>query len=255
LTDPKEAGFAAPGIVVYGAAVSAGEASQLLHAGVRGVHLKTAELSSLIACLRTVAMGRVWMEESILIERRVGYPKNCGAARPELLCLPLGQPGSNRAERGTTTVGVRLRRQDSQIRCYSRSLRSARSCPVSCCVCMGKPNRPRKSRRRRVHGSKRGVLAEVLIKTPLGGFVGTWPSGDTRYCWGHSGNPRMKLSRYFSKPCYCFKTIYGRNCCGLAAGELTGSPNQRVRSALFKRNLAACRLRPNPSNLPVLDAY
>jgi hypothetical protein len=32
---------------------------------------------------------------------------------------------------------------------------------------------------------------------------------------------------------------HGRTRCGLAAGELTGSAIQRVRSALFKRNVAS----------------
>jgi hypothetical protein len=72
------------------------------------------------------------------------------AARPELLWLPLGQPGSNHAERGTTIVGVAVRRENSQIRYHSRSLRSLRSCPISSVRgYRRKPNRPRKSRSRR----------------------------------------------------------------------------------------------------------
>jgi two-component system nitrate/nitrite response regulator NarL len=98
LTNLKEGGFSAtPGIVVWGAAISPGEASQFLHAGVRGVHLKTAELSSFIACLRTVAVGRVWMEESILLERRVDYPKNGLTAREQQVLELLQQGLSNRA--------------------------------------------------------------------------------------------------------------------------------------------------------------
>jgi len=44
LTNLQEGGLGAPGIVVWGAAISPAEAGSLLHAGVRGVHLKTAEL-------------------------------------------------------------------------------------------------------------------------------------------------------------------------------------------------------------------
>jgi len=56
----------APNIVVWGEAMSAADTMRLLHAGVRGVLRKTAELSVLVACLRTVALGRIWMEDCIL---------------------------------------------------------------------------------------------------------------------------------------------------------------------------------------------
>ena len=41
------------------------EALRLLQAGARGIVRKTAEIASLLACLRTVASGRSWMEDCV----------------------------------------------------------------------------------------------------------------------------------------------------------------------------------------------
>jgi len=97
LTNLQEGGLGAPGIVVWGAAISPAEAGSLLHAGVRGVHLKTAELSSLVACLQTVALGRVWMEECILRERSVDYPRNALTAREKDVLVLVERGLGNRA--------------------------------------------------------------------------------------------------------------------------------------------------------------
>lgn len=61
----QERGIRAPAIVVWCTVVSAADTMRLIHAGVRGVLNKTADVSALVACLRTVALGRVWMEECI----------------------------------------------------------------------------------------------------------------------------------------------------------------------------------------------
>jgi two-component system, NarL family, nitrate/nitrite response regulator NarL len=42
---------------------------RLIHAGARGVFLKTGETSSLLTCLRAVGFGRLWMEECMLRPR------------------------------------------------------------------------------------------------------------------------------------------------------------------------------------------
>jgi two-component system, NarL family, nitrate/nitrite response regulator NarL len=53
------------GIVIWGVAVTEAEALRFLQAGARGILRKTAALSVVMACLRTVAEGRTWMEDSV----------------------------------------------------------------------------------------------------------------------------------------------------------------------------------------------
>ncbi len=55
----------APNILVWGNTMSEAEALRFLQGGVRGVLSKTVEPSSLLACLRSVAAGSCWMEESV----------------------------------------------------------------------------------------------------------------------------------------------------------------------------------------------
>jgi len=54
--------------VVWGVSINEAEALRLMQAGAHGVMRKTAESSSVLACLRTVAVGNTWMEESLLGE-------------------------------------------------------------------------------------------------------------------------------------------------------------------------------------------
>jgi two-component system nitrate/nitrite response regulator NarL len=55
----------APILMVWGVSMTEAEALRLLQAGASGIVRKTAELTSLLACLRTVASGRTWMEDSV----------------------------------------------------------------------------------------------------------------------------------------------------------------------------------------------
>jgi DNA-binding NarL/FixJ family response regulator len=59
------------------------EALRLLQAGARGIVRKTADLSSLLSCLRTVASGRSWMEDCVFRDsaRQSGYPRSELTAR------------------------------------------------------------------------------------------------------------------------------------------------------------------------------
>lgn len=59
-------GDAGTSVVVWGVSMTEAEALRLLQVGARGIIRKTADLASLFACLRTVAHGRTWMEESLL---------------------------------------------------------------------------------------------------------------------------------------------------------------------------------------------
>jgi DNA-binding NarL/FixJ family response regulator len=55
----------APILMIWGVSMTEAEALRLLQAGASGIVRKTAELTSLLACLRTVASGRTWMEDSV----------------------------------------------------------------------------------------------------------------------------------------------------------------------------------------------
>jgi two-component system nitrate/nitrite response regulator NarL len=52
--------------IVWGTGISEAEALRLLKLGVRGILRKTAPPDILLACLRSVAAGEIWMEESVL---------------------------------------------------------------------------------------------------------------------------------------------------------------------------------------------
>ncbi|HVN07134.1 MAG TPA: response regulator transcription factor [Bryobacteraceae bacterium] len=54
--------------VVWGTNVAESEALHMLQAGALGVVRKTAPIETLLECLRTVATGNTWMEESVLQE-------------------------------------------------------------------------------------------------------------------------------------------------------------------------------------------
>jgi two-component system nitrate/nitrite response regulator NarL len=67
-----------PAVTVWGVSMTEAEALRLLQAGARGIVRKTADLSSLMACLRTVAGGRTWMEDCVFRDstRSDGYPRS-----------------------------------------------------------------------------------------------------------------------------------------------------------------------------------
>ncbi|MBV8818182.1 MAG: response regulator transcription factor [Acidobacteriaceae bacterium] len=54
-----------PSVVVWGVTISEAEALRMLQCGARGIVRKTADLEALLTCLRTVAAGRSWMEDSV----------------------------------------------------------------------------------------------------------------------------------------------------------------------------------------------
>ena len=56
---------AAPALAVWGVSMTEAEALRLLQAGARGIVRKTADLGSVMACLRAIASGRSWMEECV----------------------------------------------------------------------------------------------------------------------------------------------------------------------------------------------
>lgn len=74
-----------PAIVIWGVSMTEAEALRFLQAGARGIIRKTADLSSLLACLRTVALGRSWMEDSVFRDsiRSERYPRSELTAREQ----------------------------------------------------------------------------------------------------------------------------------------------------------------------------
>jgi|SRR5579871_699462 len=66
-----------PDVVVWGVSMTEAEALRLLQAGAHGIVRKTAEVGTVLACLRTVASGRSWMEDAVF--RDSFTPANHGA--------------------------------------------------------------------------------------------------------------------------------------------------------------------------------
>jgi two-component system, NarL family, nitrate/nitrite response regulator NarL len=54
--------------VVWGVSMNEAEALRMMQAGAQGVMRKTADPSTVLSCLRTVATGATWMEDSLLGE-------------------------------------------------------------------------------------------------------------------------------------------------------------------------------------------
>ncbi|HZL56413.1 MAG TPA: response regulator transcription factor [Bryobacteraceae bacterium] len=54
-----------PAVVVWGPVISESEALRLLQAGAKGILRRTAELDTMVACLRAVTLGTTWMEDGI----------------------------------------------------------------------------------------------------------------------------------------------------------------------------------------------
>ena len=66
------------GIVIWGVSVTEAEALRFLQAGARGILRKTASVQSVLACMRTVANGRSWMEDCVFRDhaRPDRYPRS-----------------------------------------------------------------------------------------------------------------------------------------------------------------------------------
>jgi two-component system nitrate/nitrite response regulator NarL len=54
-----------PAVVVWGTSISEAEALRFLQAGARGIIRKSADGPTILACLRSVALGRSWMQDSV----------------------------------------------------------------------------------------------------------------------------------------------------------------------------------------------
>ena len=69
---------AAPAVVVWGVSMTEAEALRLLQAGAKGIVRKTADVESILSCIRTVATGRSWMEDCVFRDsaRQERYPRS-----------------------------------------------------------------------------------------------------------------------------------------------------------------------------------
>jgi two-component system nitrate/nitrite response regulator NarL len=72
-------------IVIWGVSVTEAEALRFLQAGARGILRKTAGIPVVLACLRTVALGRSWMEDCVFRDsaRSDRYPRSELTAREQ----------------------------------------------------------------------------------------------------------------------------------------------------------------------------
>jgi DNA-binding NarL/FixJ family response regulator len=88
----------APAIIIWGVSMTEAEALRFLQAGARGIVRKTADLQTLLACLRTVAAGKSWMENSMFREsmRPERYPRSELTPREQQVMALVEQGFKNR---------------------------------------------------------------------------------------------------------------------------------------------------------------
>ena len=94
-TDPAQG----TAIVIWGVSVTEAEALRFLQAGARGILRKTAAAATLIACVRSVAGGRSWMEDCVFRDaaRSERYPRSELTAREQQV-LELVEQGCKNKE-------------------------------------------------------------------------------------------------------------------------------------------------------------
>ncbi|PYT14534.1 MAG: hypothetical protein DMG59_17085 [Acidobacteria bacterium] len=94
-------------IVVWGISVTEAEALRFLQAGARGILRKTATVPVVLACLRTVALGRSWMEDCVFRDsaRSDRYPRSQLTGREQQV-LELVEQGFKNKEIATE-LGIR----------------------------------------------------------------------------------------------------------------------------------------------------
>jgi two-component system, NarL family, nitrate/nitrite response regulator NarL len=89
--------------IVWGIGLSDAEALRLLQAGAMGVIRKTAGMEQLVSCIRAVAAGKTWMEESLFRdgERAIRGQRSNLTGR-ELQVLELVEQGMRNKDIGNT---------------------------------------------------------------------------------------------------------------------------------------------------------
>ena len=108
LADLKSAeGSQSTAVVIWGVSVTEAEALRFLQAGARGILRKTASIQVVLACLRTVALGRSWMEDCVFRDssRSDRYPRSELTSREQQV-LELVEQGFKNKEIATE-LGIR----------------------------------------------------------------------------------------------------------------------------------------------------
>lgn len=90
--------LAGTAVVVWGASVTEAEVLRFMQSGARGILRKTAGIPVVVACLRTVAAGRSWMEDCVFGEsaRSDRYPRSELTAREQQVLDLVEQGCKNR---------------------------------------------------------------------------------------------------------------------------------------------------------------
>jgi DNA-binding NarL/FixJ family response regulator len=57
-----------PAVVVWGMSITEAEALRFLQSGAKGIIRKSADIATVLACLRAVSLGRSWMQDSVFRE-------------------------------------------------------------------------------------------------------------------------------------------------------------------------------------------
>jgi len=103
----SQAASSSTSVVIWGVSVTEAEALRFLQAGARGILRKTASTPMVLACLRTVAEGRSWMEDSVFRDsvRSDRYPRSELTSREQQV-LELVEQGFKNKEIATE-LGIR----------------------------------------------------------------------------------------------------------------------------------------------------
>jgi len=90
--------LARTGVIVWGPSVTEAEALRFMQAGARGILRKTANIPVVLACLRTVAAGRSWMEDCVFGDtaRSDRYPRSELTSREQQVLELVEQGFKNR---------------------------------------------------------------------------------------------------------------------------------------------------------------
>jgi DNA-binding NarL/FixJ family response regulator len=94
-------------IVIWGVSLTESEALRFLQSGARGIVRKTSPVSLLLTCLRSVASGRNWMEDSVFKDalRSDRYPRSELTPREQQVLELVEQGFKNREIAGE--LGIR----------------------------------------------------------------------------------------------------------------------------------------------------